>query len=93
MLEFCTGIVPFSNLSDEDCFANINGNQNPLDYYLSNNLNHTTILDVVSELQDLLKLCFHSNFRARPSAKQLLDHPFFSDETSVNYYLTHREIK
>ena len=34
----------------------------------------------------MLKICFDQNIRGRPSAKQLIDHPFFSDDTSISYY-------
>ena len=86
MLEFCTGSPPFSKLTDEFCWMKIKNKVSPLDFYLENEYAGNTIVDAVTELRDLLKICFSNNIQETPSAKDLLRHPFFSPNTSMNYY-------
>jgi len=61
MLEFCTGVAPFENLSDKKCLMKINKRESPLDYYLQNHTTHNPVMN--NKLQDMLKQCFYENFK------------------------------
>ena len=72
MLEFCSGLPPFLGLPDQDCLRAINEKESPLDSYLGRERKGDSLVDVVTELRDLLRECFKADYKERPSAKQLL---------------------
>ena len=52
----------------------------PLTYIYNNKVKHMCeVLDQNPELKDLLTLCFKINHEERPSAEELLVHPFFEE--------------
>ena len=79
LLEMCTGKPPFFDIENEITMSmRIVRGENPLYYATKKYREQLGLISKDSGLQDLIQKCLSVNYKLRPTAPEILSHPFMS---------------
>lgn len=79
LLEMCTGKPPFFDIENEITMSmRIVRGENPLYYATKKYRDQLGLIAKDSGLQDLIQKCLSVNYKLRPTASEILCHPFMS---------------